>query len=107
MSEHSPDPAPESAQRIDKWLWYARLFKARERAAAFVEGGKVRLSHPGGVPQRVVKASQTVRPGDVLTLTLPGTVRVLRIAALGRRRGPPAEAGRLYVELPPDGRRPA
>jgi ribosome-associated heat shock protein Hsp15 len=91
-----PEP---SALRIDKWLWYARLFKARERAAAFVETGHLRLAHPGGDPQRVLKASQIVKPGDVLTLALPGAVRVLRVEALGHRRGPPAEACALYVEL--------
>ena len=85
--------------RVDKWLWYARIFKARERAAAFVEAGHVRIAHPGSDSKRVLKVSQTVKPGDVLTLTLPGRVRVLRVEGLGHRRGPPAEARMLYAEF--------
>jgi ribosome-associated heat shock protein Hsp15 len=89
----------ERTQRIDKWLWFARLFKARERAARFIEDGHMRLAHVGGAPERVVKSSQLVRPGDVLTFALGRGVRVLRIEAVGKRRGPPAEARRLYTEL--------
>jgi ribosome-associated heat shock protein Hsp15 len=101
LSKPDVAEAPSSGQRIDKWLWHARLFQARARAAVFVEEGRVRLAHPGGPPQRVTKASQTIKPGDVLTIALPSAVRVLRIEALGRRRGPPAEACLLYAELEP------
>jgi len=48
-----------------------------------------------------VKASQTVRPGDVLTVALRGRVQVLRVAATGARRGPPPEARLLYQDLSP------
>jgi ribosome-associated heat shock protein Hsp15 len=91
--------AEQPAQRIDKWLWFARLFKARERAQHFIEEGRMRLAHPGGAPERVLKPSQLVRPGDVLTFALGRQVVVLRIEAIGSRRGPPAEAQRLYTEL--------
>ncbi|MGH6883481.1 MAG: RNA-binding S4 domain-containing protein, partial [Hypericibacter sp.] len=47
------------------------------------------------------KASQTVRPGDVLTFPLGGQVRVIRILALGLRRGPAPEARTLYQDLTP------
>ncbi len=30
-------------QRLDKWLWHARIVKARASAAALVEGGRVRV----------------------------------------------------------------
>ena len=86
-------------QRIDKWLWYARVFKARERAARFVEEGRLRLAHPGAAPARVAKASQRVHPGDILTFVQGGAVRVLRVEAVGRRRGPATEAQGLYTEL--------
>jgi ribosome-associated heat shock protein Hsp15 len=91
--------AEQPAQRIDKWLWYARLFKARERAQRFIEEGRMRLAHPGSAPERVLKPSQLVRPGDVLTFALGRKVRVLQIEAIGGRRGPPAEAQRLYSDL--------
>jgi ribosome-associated heat shock protein Hsp15 len=93
------DAPSDDGQRVDKWLWYARVFKARERAARFVEEGRLRLAHPGGAPERVAKPSQRVRPGDILTFVQGHTVRVLRVEAAGHRRGPAAEAQRLYTEL--------
>jgi ribosome-associated heat shock protein Hsp15 len=87
------------AQRIDKWLWYARFFRAREQAAAYIEDGRMRLAHPGGPAQRVAKPSQLLRPGDILTFALGPTVHVVRVEAAGQRRGPPADARRLYTDL--------
>ena len=49
--------------------------------------------------QIVAKTHQLVRPGDVITLTEPARVRVLRVRALGERRGPATEARELYEEL--------
>jgi len=95
----APEDPRLGGQRIDKWLWFARLFKARERAARFVEEGRLRLERPGSEPARVVKPSQLVRPGDILTFALGRQVRVLKIEAMGKRRGPPAEAQKLYTEL--------
>jgi len=37
--------------------------------------------------------------GDVLSFALYGKVRILRVAALPSRRGPPAEARLCYEEL--------
>jgi ribosome-associated heat shock protein Hsp15 len=82
------------AQRLDKWLWFARVLKSRTLAAEFVERGKVRVNRV-----RVVKPSQTVREGDVLTVSLRGQVLVLRVLAAGARRGPPLEARLLYERL--------
>ena len=49
--------------------------------------------------QIVAKTHQLVRPGDVITLTEQRQVRVLRVRALGERRGPAIEARGLYEEL--------
>jgi ribosome-associated heat shock protein Hsp15 len=40
-----------------------------------------------------------VRPGDVLTFPQGRTIRVVRVLALGTRRGPASEAQALYVEV--------
>lgn len=82
--------------RLDKWLWFARFFKSRSLAAKQVEAGAVRLA---GAP--VTKAHQAVKPGDVLTFAQGGHIRVIRIKALGSRRGPAPEAQSLYEDLAP------
>ncbi len=81
-------------QRLDKWLWYARIAKSRSVAAKLIEDGCIRVNK-----QRVMKASACVRCGDVLTAALHGRVRVLQIRAMGERRGPASEAQTLYAEL--------
>jgi ribosome-associated heat shock protein Hsp15 len=87
-------PAAGDAQRIDKWLWFARLIKTRTLAAELVVSRKVRLNRT-----RVEKPSHTVRVGDVLTVTLGRRVRLLKVTGLGLRRGPSAAAMSLYEEL--------
>ncbi|MCC6303873.1 MAG: RNA-binding S4 domain-containing protein [Rhodobacteraceae bacterium] len=95
-SAPAPDPA---AQRLDKWLWQARFFRSRGAAAAAVAAGGVRLN---GV--RTDKPARAVAPGDTLTLVHGGRVRLVRVLALGRRRGPAAEAATLWRDLAaPDG----
>ncbi len=82
--------------RLDKWLWQARFFKARSLAARQVSGGQVRVNGT-----RVSKPAQTVAIDDVLTFVQGREVRVVRIAALGERRGPAPEAQQLYDDLTP------
>ncbi len=86
--------ASEGRMRLDKWLWQARFAKSRSLSAALIEGGGLRLNG-----RLVDKPSQGVAPGDVLTLASGGRVRVIRIVALGIRRGPAAEAAGLYEDL--------
>jgi ribosome-associated heat shock protein Hsp15 len=81
-------------QRLDKWLWFARIVKSRTLAAQLVQDGKVRINRA-----KVAKPAQTVRPNDVLTIAIRGNVSVLRVVAPGARRGPPAEARLLYEPL--------
>ncbi len=87
---------PAEEQRLDKWLWYARIVKSRSLAAKLIEGGCIRVNR-----QRVVKAATCVKSGDVLTATIRDRVRIIEILALGNRRGPPIEAQTLYSELLP------
>lgn len=83
-------------QRLDKWLWFARLARTRSLAARLVEGGKIRVNR-----EKVLKPAQNVRAGDVVTAAVGGRVRVLRIAEPGQRRGPAQEARTLYEDLTP------
>ena len=79
-------------QRIDKWLWHARVVRTRTAAAALVVGGNVRLNG-----ERVSAASQAVRSGDVVTIALDRAVRILKVTGFAERRGD-ADAARLLCE---------
>ncbi|MET0365021.1 MAG: S4 domain-containing protein [Sphingobium sp.] len=83
------DPAP--TQRIDRFLWYARLAANRSAAQALAARGIVRLNG-----RRIERAHVAVRRGDLLTLPLGSHVRVVRILELPSRRGPAPEAQGLY-----------
>ena len=83
-------------QRLDRFLWYARLAKTRSAAQTIARDGHLRID---GRP--VDRAHAPIRPGQVLSFPLHGRVRVLRILTLPKRRGPPADARALYEELSP------
>lgn len=83
-------------QRLDKWLWHARIVKTRSLAAQFVEQGRFRVNR-----EKVTKPSHTVKTGEVITAAIFGHVRVLRITGFSERRGSSAEAQALYVDLTP------
>jgi ribosome-associated heat shock protein Hsp15 len=83
-----------SRQRIDKWLWHARMVRTRSDAAALADSGFVRLNG-----RRVAGNSALVRIGDVVTLALDRSVRVLRVEGFCERRGAPAAARALYRDL--------
>ena len=83
----------EGGQRLDKWLWFARVVKTREDAAALVEAGHVRLNRI-----RITKPGHCVKKGDVLTIVLHVRVRVLHVVEFAERRGPAESARRLYRE---------
>ncbi len=81
-------------QRLDKWLWHARVVRTRTSASALVDGGLVRIN---GV--RTTQAAHAVKIGDVLTIALNARVRVLRVEGLAPRRGDATAASALYAEL--------
>lgn len=86
--------------RLDKWLWQARFFKTRSLSAKLISGGHVRVNSA-----KVAKPAHSVGPEDVLTFPLVHHIRVIRILALAKRRGPATEAQVLYEDLnPPEAR---
>jgi ATP-dependent RNA helicase SUPV3L1/SUV3 len=96
-----PPPAGEGEPcRIDVWLWRARFCKTRALAAKRVASGEVSIER-GGEAVVIDKPSRQVRPGDALTLDFGGRRMSLRVAAIGDRRGPAAEARGLYTLLAP------
>ncbi|MEE9388785.1 MAG: S4 domain-containing protein [Paracoccaceae bacterium] len=82
--------------RVDRWLWFARFFKTRALATKLVSSGRVRLNS-----DKISKPAHMVGPGDTLTFTQADTIKVVRIIAVGARRGPAVEAQALYEDLTP------
>jgi ribosome-associated heat shock protein Hsp15 len=83
-------------QRIDKWLFFARVVKSRSLAAKLAQGGRVRVNR-----DKIDQPAHQVKAGDVLTITLDRRILVYRVLAVGERRGPAAEARLLYEDLSP------
>ena len=83
-------------QRIDKWLWHARVVRTRTSAAALVDGGHVRLNG-----ERVTAASRPVKVGDVVTVALDRVVRVMKVTGFAERRGDADAARLLFEDLTP------
>ncbi len=81
-------------QRLDKWLWHARVVKARTSAAALVEAGHVRIN---GTREKA--PGHSVKVGDVLTIALDRNVRVLKVIGFSERRGDATAARALYDDL--------
>jgi ribosome-associated heat shock protein Hsp15 len=75
------------------------VVKARASAAALVSSGHVRIN---GV--RETSPGHGVKAGDVLTIALDRSVRVLKITAFAERRGDAAAARVLYDDLDADKR---
>ena len=85
-----------TGQRIDKWLFFARILKSRSLAQKFVQSGAVRINR-----DKIDNAARIVRAGDALTFSLNDRVRVLKILDAGERRGPASEAQALYEDFSP------
>jgi len=83
-------------QRIDIWLWHARFFKTRSLSTKICRAGKVRQNG-----QILRKANILIKAGDILTFAKADVIRIIKVRALGQRRGPALEAQKLYEDLTP------
>lgn len=85
----SPDAEP---MRIDRWLFFVRLFKSRSLASDAVSGGRVHVNGDRVKPARVV------RPGDRIAFNRGAVAFDCEVTGLPLRRGPAPEAAACYVE---------
>lgn len=92
-------PSSGSRQRIDKWLFFARMVKSRSLAQVYIQNGSVRING-----ERVSQPSFNVKTGDRVELSLERRDVILIVRSPGSRRGPFEEAKLLYEDLtpPPD-----
>jgi ribosome-associated heat shock protein Hsp15 len=95
LHEDSADP---DRQRIDRWLWHARIVRTRDAAAALAGAGYVRVNGA-----RIDTPGRYVRAGDVITVALDRNVRVLKVRRFVQRRGPATTGQSLYDDLTGNG----
>jgi ribosome-associated heat shock protein Hsp15 len=86
----------DGRQRIDKWLFFSRAVKSRSLGAKLAQAGRVRING-----EKSSQAADSVKPGDVLTITLERRILVYKVLSCGFRRGPAEEARLLYEDLSP------
>jgi ribosome-associated heat shock protein Hsp15 len=90
------DQPPTQRQRIDKWLFFARIAKSRSLAQDWVEAGHVTVNG-----EKVRRSSADVRPGDKIEVTTRERDYVVVVKEPGERRGPFEEARHLYEDQSP------
>lgn len=78
--------------RLDKWLWAARFFKTRGLAQQAIAGGRVKLNGDR------VKPAHAVRAGAAILVRIEEIEWAVTVRGLSERRGPAAEARKLYDE---------
>jgi ribosome-associated heat shock protein Hsp15 len=93
-TEFREDFASLDRQRVDRWLWHARIVRTREAAAALAGAGYVRVNGA-----RIDAPGRFVRAGDVITVALDRNVRVLKVKGFVERRGPASAGQSLYDDL--------
>ena len=90
-------PKPEiQSQRIDKWLWHARIVRTRTLASELVAKGKVRIDK-----RRISRASQSVHIGNIVTVPQGDCIRVLEVIGFVVRRVSAPKVSELYEDLTP------
>ena len=91
-----PQARPAVASvRADKWLWAARCFKTRTQASAACSAGHLKLN------ERTAAASAQIKVGDMVDIRTHGGQRVLKVIALGERRGSAEMAAKLFEDHTP------
>src|ERR1700749_156655 len=93
-TEFHKDFASLDRQRIDRWLWHARIVRTRDDAAALAGAGYVRINGA-----KIDAPGRFVRTGDVITVALDRSVRVLRGRGFVGRRVPASTGQSLYDQL--------
>lgn len=98
MAQGGEQPASVGRQRLDKWLFFARIAKSRAIAQKWLSDGLVRVNGA-----TVSQPSHAVHSGDKIEILswrgirLQG--RLYQVKLPGSRRGPYEEAKLLYTDL--------
>lgn len=82
------------SQRLDRWIWHARIVKTRTIATNLVTEGYVRVNG-----ERAEQPGRAIKPGDVLTIALPARVRVVKVTGILPRRANASAAQHTYESV--------
>jgi len=82
------------SDRLDKWLWHARVVKTRSAVVQLIREGHVRLNGT-----RVTAPGHVIRVGDVVTVVSGQWLRVLRVIGFAKHRGNAVAAREICQEL--------
>lgn len=93
----SEQPLESTRQRLDKWLFFARMAKSRSLAQSYIQSGHVKVNGAA-----IRQPSHMLKVGDRLEIGFERMDKVLVVKSSGTRRGPYEEARLLYEdETPP------
>lgn len=67
-------------KRIDKWLWYVRLFKTRSLATEACKSNKI------SIDETPVKPSREIHPGDIIKIQDKAITKTFEVKALLNNR---------------------
>lgn len=84
----------DSAVRLDKWLWAARIFKTRAIASQAIGAGQVEVNGAKA------KRAKILHLGDQVRIRKSPFEFRLTVRALSEQRGRSAQAALLYDEDP-------
>lgn len=84
----------DSAVRLDKWLWAARIFKTRAIASQAIGAGQVEVNGAKA------KRAKILHLGDQVRIRKSPFEFRLTVRALSEQRGRAAQAALLYEEDP-------
>lgn len=90
MSEATHD----GKQRLDVWLWHARLARTRSKAQALCATGCVTVN---GAP--VTRPATLVRIGDDVAITVGRNRRILKVVSISDHRGNATQAASLRTAM--------
>ena len=86
----------KKALRLDVYLYFIRIFKSRSVSTKFILSNRLRIS--GQVTQ---KPHKMISIGDVLTMTINDSIKILKVLDIPNRRGPYSESLNFYEDITP------
>lgn len=81
-------------QRIDLWMWHARIYKTRSISTKFIKLRHIRLNSC-----LVSKSAHTIKINDILTFPWNEQIRVIKVLNLTKQRVAAKNISLIYQEI--------